>query len=78
MSPATQRVVIACFCAAALTAAGCAGGSVNPVAQRRPSRLTERIERLVRPPRLERGTPGLEGRCSIQLSYGRTWVEVSV
>ncbi len=31
MSPATQRVVIACFCAAALTAAGCAGGSVNPV-----------------------------------------------
>ncbi len=26
---------------------------------------------LVRPPRLERGTPGLEGRCSIQLSYGR-------
>ena len=27
---------------------------------------------LVRPPRLERGTPGLEGRCSIQLSYGRT------
>src|SRR5258707_1031944 len=27
---------------------------------------------MVRPPRLERGTPGLEGRCSIQLSYGRT------
>ena len=26
---------------------------------------------LARPPRLERGTPGLEGRCSIQLSYGR-------
>ncbi len=26
---------------------------------------------VVRPPRLERGTPGLEGRCSIQLSYGR-------
>ncbi len=26
---------------------------------------------MVRPPRLERGTPGLEGRCSIQLSYGR-------
>src|SRR4051794_37701804 len=27
--------------------------------------------KMVRPPRLERGTPGLEGRCSIQLSYGR-------
>src|SRR5256885_11653507 len=26
---------------------------------------------MVRPPRLELGTPGLEGRCSIQLSYGR-------
>ncbi len=26
---------------------------------------------VARPPRLERGTPGLEGRCSIQLSYGR-------
>ena len=25
----------------------------------------------MRPPRLERGTLGLEGRCSIQLSYGR-------
>jgi len=31
MSPATQRVVIACFCAAALAAVGCAGGSANPV-----------------------------------------------
>ena len=31
MSPATQRVVFACFCAAALAAAGCANGSVNPV-----------------------------------------------
>ena len=31
MSPATERVVIACFCAAALAAVGCAGGSVNPV-----------------------------------------------
>src|SRR4051812_30259043 len=29
-------------------------------------------EVLVRPPRFELGTPGLEGRCSIQLSYGRT------
>ena len=27
---------------------------------------------MARPPRLELGTPGLEGRCSIQLSYGRT------
>src|SRR6266550_8431722 len=27
---------------------------------------------LARPPRLERGTLCLEGRCSIQLSYGRT------
>jgi hypothetical protein len=31
MRLATQRVVIACFCAAALAAVGCAGGSVNPV-----------------------------------------------
>jgi len=31
MSPATQRVVIACFGAAALAAVGCANGSVNPV-----------------------------------------------
>src|SRR4051794_26494270 len=27
---------------------------------------------MARPPRLELGTPGLEGRCSIQLSYGRS------
>src|SRR5258708_34243692 len=27
---------------------------------------------MARPPRLERGTLCLEGRCSIQLSYGRT------
>jgi hypothetical protein len=26
---------------------------------------------VARPPRLERGTLCLEGRCSIQLSYGR-------
>ena len=26
---------------------------------------------MARPPRLERGTLCLEGRCSIQLSYGR-------
>ena len=31
MRLATQRVVIACFCAAGLTAVGCADGSVNPV-----------------------------------------------
>ena len=30
--------------------------------------------KLARPPRLERGTLCLEGRCSIQLSYGRTKV----
>ena len=28
--------------------------------------------KMARPPRLERGTLCLEGRCSIQLSYGRT------
>src|SRR6185312_10427588 len=27
---------------------------------------------MARPPRFERGTICLEGRCSIQLSYGRT------
>jgi hypothetical protein len=26
---------------------------------------------MARPPRLERGPPGLEGGCSIHLSYGR-------
>ena len=31
MSLAKQRVVIACFCATALAAVGCAGGSENPV-----------------------------------------------
>ncbi len=29
------------------------------------------FKRLVRPAGLEPTTPGLEGRCSIQLSYGR-------
>src|SRR5882762_5894100 len=28
--------------------------------------------KMARPPRLERGTLCLEGRCSIQLSYGRS------
>ena len=31
MRLATQRVVLACFCAAALAAVGCADGSVSPV-----------------------------------------------
>jgi len=30
MRPATERVFIACFCAAALAAVGCADGSVHP------------------------------------------------
>lgn len=33
---------------------------------------TENPMNSARPPRLERGTRGLEGRCSIQLSYGRS------
>ena len=30
------------------------------------------VLKMVRPPRFERGTLCLEGRCSIQLSYGRS------
>src|SRR5213594_4267003 len=29
-------------------------------------------KKMARPPRLERGTLCLEGRCSVQLSYGRS------
>src|SRR4051794_11284141 len=36
------------------------------------TRPRKSLKTLARPPRLELGTPGLEGRCSIQLSYGRT------
>ena len=33
--------------------------------------IDNQVSRMARPPRLERGTLCLEGRCSIQLSYGR-------
>ncbi len=32
---------------------------------------------MARPPRFERGTLCLEGRCSIQLSYGRSQENIS-
>lgn len=32
---------------------------------------------MVRPARLERATYGLEGRCSIRLSYGRVMEELT-
>ena len=37
-----------------------------------PAYIRRNWRKLARPPRLERGTPGLEGRCSIRLSYGRS------
>ena len=37
----------------------------------RKSEIENRKREVVRPPRFERGTSGLEIRCSIQLSYGR-------
>ena len=39
---------------------------------RKSSPLHVELWEMARPPRLERGTLCLEGRCSIQLSYGRT------
>ena len=42
-------------------------------------KTTGHVQRKVaRPPRLERGTLCLEGRCSIQLSYGRTVTNYAV
>ena len=55
-------------------------GTLRPVATTRafgragaeaPAYISGIWPELARPPRLERGTPGLEGRCSIRLSYGR-------
>src|ERR1700757_2561195 len=34
-----------------------------------------RIENVARPAGFEPATPGLEGRCSVQLSYGRLFVD---
>ncbi len=42
----------------------------------RSSRANTRERRLARPAGFEPATPGLEGRCSIQLSYGRMRCEV--
>ena len=37
------------------------------------TKFPEKMAKLARPPRFERGTLCLEGRCSIQLSYGRNY-----
>src|SRR5215470_5637859 len=44
---------------------------MNP-SQNRSASTDSFSQKLARPPRFERGTLCLEGRCSIQLSYGRT------
>ena len=54
MSLATQRVVIACFCAAALAAVGCADGSVNPVSPSASRCLGDRVRTVARAQRPSR------------------------
>ena len=51
---------------------------IHPPLALRPWTGSSESERLVRPPGLEPGTLGLEGRCSIHLSYGRVPIIVPV
>ena len=48
------------------------GGAIRLAADKHRGR--DSVYEVARPPRLERGTLCLEGRCSIQLSYGRNRV----